>query len=484
LRGDRLMTKFIGRTNELNELRNLLGKKTASLVVLQGRRRIGKSRLIEEFAKSDVFYHFSGIPPTPETTKQSELDEFSRQIHLQTGLPELKADDWSKLFIFLYEKVKHARVIILFDEISWMGSKDPDFLGKLKNAWDIYFNKNPELILVLCGSVSSWIEKNIVSSTGFMGRPSLYMTLDELSLMDCNQFWGKQNKNISSFEKFKILALTGGVPRYLELINPKLPAEMNIKHLCFSKHGPLLNEFEHIFSDIFSKRSEIYKKIVKQLVKGPATADDLAVGSELTRTGSFDEYLNDLVLSGFIVRDYTWHLKTGKISKLSQYRLKDNYIRFYLKYILPIKEKIRKGRYQEVALTLLPGWETIMGLQFENVILNNHAVIIRLLGIKPEEIIADNPFFQRATSQQKGCQIDYLIQTKFDTLYICEIKFSKHPIGLSIISEMKEKINRLKVPRHMSRRSVLIHVNGVTDEVRESEYFSNIIDFSNLLCCS
>ncbi len=475
------MTGFIGRTGELKELNSLVEKRTSSLVVLQGRRRIGKSRLVEEFGKGKTFYVLSGIPPTAETTKQSQLDEFAKQLHSQTGLPEIKADDWSKLFLLLAEKVKQGRVIILFDEISWMGSKDPDFLGKLKNAWDLHFKKNPKLILVLCGSVSSWIEKNIVSSTGFMGRPSMYMRLEELPLNECNQFWDKQGKDISAFEKFKVLAITGGVPRYLELMNPKFSAEENIKRLCFSKNGPLLNEFEHIFADIFSKRSEIYKNIVKQLVKGPAMADELAKDIGLTRTGTFDDYLNDLVLGGFIARDYTWHLDTGKTSKLSHYRLKDNYVRFYLKYILANKTKIEKDRYKNVALTLLPGWETIMGLQFENLVLNNHASIINLLGIKPEEVIADNPFFQRPTARQLGCQIDYLIQTKFDTVYLCEIKFSKHAVGMNVISEMKEKVKRLKVPRHISRRPVLIHVNGVTDEVLEADYFSNIIDFGELL---
>ncbi|TAK71601.1 MAG: ATPase [Gammaproteobacteria bacterium] len=475
------MTKFIGRTSELKALRSLLEKNTASLVVLQGRRRIGKSRLIEEFAKNEKFYVFSGIPPTKETTKQSELNEFAKQLHLQTGLPEVQADDWSKLFLLLFEKVKQGRVIVLFDEISWMGSKDPDFLGKLKNAWDLSFKKNPKLMLVLCGSVSSWIEKNIVSSSGFMGRPSLYMTLDELKLNECNQFWHEHHKAISAFEKFKILAVTGGVPRYLELIDPKLSAEENIRQLCFLKNSPLANEFEHIFADIFSHRSDTYKKIVEQLVKRPTMADELAKSVGFTRTGTFDDYLNDLVLGGFVSRDYTWHLNTGKISKLSQYRLKDNYVRFYLKYVLPNKAKIEKDRYQEIALTLLPGWETIMGLQFENLVLNNHAAVMNRLNIKPEEVVVDNPFFQRPTTRQAGCQIDYLIQTQFDTVYICEMKFSRYPIGMSVVHEMKNKLNRLKVPRHISRRPVLIHVNGVTDEVLEAKYFFHIIDFGDLL---
>lgn len=475
------MTKFVGRTEELNELKGLMRKSTASMVILKGRRRIGKSRLIEELAIGETFYVISGIPPTPETTIQSQLDEFSRQLAEQTGLPEVFADDWSKLFTLLAEATKKGRIIILLDEISWMGSKDPDFLGKLKNAWDLKFKKNPKLMLVICGSVSSWIEKNIVNSTGYLGRPSLYITLDELSLEECNQFWNKQGKNIAAFEKFKILSVTGGIPRYLELIDPTLPAEENIRRLCFSKHGPLVNEFEHIFSDIFAKRSGIYRQIVEHLVDGTATADELADAVGLTRTGLFDGYLEDLILSGFIARDYTWHLSTGQPAKLSHYRLKDNYIRFYLKYILTNKPKIDKNRFNTTKLYSLPGWETIVGLQFENLILNNHMLITNALHIQPNEVILDGPYFQRATKQQRGCQIDYLIQTRFDTLYVCEVKFSKHPIGTEIIQEMQEKLDRLKVPRHMSRRPVLIHVNGVTEDLQDQNYFSEVIDFSRYL---
>jgi hypothetical protein len=116
-------------------------------------------------------------------------------------------------------------MIVLFDEISWMGSKDPDFLGKLKNAWDLYFKKNPKLIFILCGSVSSWIDKNILSHTGFLGRISYRLTLEELPLKDCNQFWSSAGGQISAYEKLKVLSITGGVPRYLEEIKPRMSAE-------------------------------------------------------------------------------------------------------------------------------------------------------------------------------------------------------------------------------------------------------------------
>src|SRR3990170_612482 len=212
---------FVGRKHELSVLNRFISKKSASLLVVKGRRRIGKSRLIEEFAKPYKFYSLSGIAPTEKTTAQSQRDDFSNQLS-KHGLPNIYAKDWNDLFWLLADKTKKGRVIILLDEISWMGSKDPDFLSKLKNAWDLRFKKNPHLILVLCGSASSWIEKNILSSTGFVGRISFTLTLDELPLKDCKYFWGNKAAHISAMEKLKLLSVTGGIPRYLEEVDSRL----------------------------------------------------------------------------------------------------------------------------------------------------------------------------------------------------------------------------------------------------------------------
>lgn len=476
-----MATEFIGRKDELKALTSLLEQRSANFVVVKGRRRIGKSRLIKEFAKdTKKLYAFSGLPPTSSTTAQSQRDEFARQLAENLELPGLKGEDWGNLFTLLAKYAQKGRAIIFFDEISWMGSKDSDFLGKLKNAWDGQFSQNPKLMLILCGSVSSWIEKNIVNSTGFVGRPSLYLTLDELPISDCNAFWNKK-QGISAYEKFKVVSVTGGVPRYLELINPKLSAEENIKQLCFTRYGALTNEFEHIFTDIFAHRSQLYKHILLQLSSGSLDQESLAKKVGIPQSGDLSEYLNDLALSGFIARDFTWSLKTGKLSKLSRYRLKDNYVRFYLKYILPNKAKIDKGSFHARTLSALPGWDGMIGLQFENLVLNNHRTIIQLLGIHPDDVIFENPFFQRKTARQRGCQIDYLIQTRFNCVYICEIKFSRFVIVPDVIQEIKEKIFALKLPRHYSYRPVLIHVNGVREDVVESGFFAGIIDFSDLL---
>ena len=361
-----------------------------------------------------------------------------------------------------------------------MGSQDPLFLGKLKNAWDMEFKANPELILILCGSVSSWIEENILNSTGFMGRISLTLFLQELKLYECDQFFNQIGFRGTAYDKFKILSITGGVPRYLEEIQPDLPAEANLQQLCFHPSGVLFKEFKDIFSDLFSQRSITYEKIIAALIEGGKELADIAQETKLTTNGYLSSCLDDLLRLGFIRRDYSWSFKGGKESGLSRFRLSDNYLRFYLKYIEPHKAKIINERFFYTSLSRLPAWDTIMGFQFENLVIASRQLLWKHLPFSPADIVNDNPFFQRKTKRNKGCQIDYLIQTRYNALFACEIKFSKNMIQSDVIVQVKEKIARLSQPRGFSCWPVLIHVNGVSDSVINSGYFSQIIDFSSL----
>ena len=165
---------------------------------------------------------------------------------------------------------------------------------------------------------------------------------------------------------------------------------------------------------------------------------------------------------------------------MSRYRLSDNYARFYLKYIQSNKTKINNFQFADAHLSHLKGWSSTLGLQFENLVLNNRRSLWKQLHIPPEAIINDNPYFQRKTQRNAGCQIDYMIQLADNILYICEIKFSKHRIGMSVAAEMKKKINHLSLPKHFSYQTVLIHVNGVNDELEDSDDFTHIIDFGSL----
>ena len=475
------MTYFVGRKNEISDLQRISRKKSASLVVIKGRRRIGKSRLVEEFASKYKFLRFSGVPPVDGASAQSQREIFAKQLSTQFNLPDLAAKDWDDLFLFLVQKVQTDRVVILFDEISWMGSKDPNFLGKLKNAWDTGFKNNPELILILCGSVSTWIQENIISSTAFFGRISLCITLGELSISESNTFLEHLGFRRSVYEKFKILSVLGGVPWYLEQIDPKLSADENIQNLCFKKSGMLFDEFNLIFHDLFKSGVEIYKKIIATLVEGPAELGVIAESVSYAKSGVLSQYLENLIEAAFITRDFTWIIKDGRISRLSQFRLSDNYLRFYLKYIAKYKNKIIEDDFYDVSISNLPEWTSVMGLQFENLVLKNRHVIKRILNLRSEDIVADNPFFQRKNTKQQGCQIDYLLQTRFNTLFVCEIKFSRNEIKSDILAEMKNKLSRLSIPKGFACLPVLIHVNGIDEHVLDKQYFTEVIDFVELL---
>lgn len=472
---------FVGRKNELKTLESLTHKKAASLVVIRGRRRIGKSRLIKEFAKPYRFLNFIGLPPTPKTNAQIQRDIFAEQLAKNLSAPQLKASNWSELFSSLAKETRHGRIVILFDEISWMGSEDDAFLGKLKNSWDEEFKENGELMLILCGSVSAWIEENILQNTGFVGRLSSVLDLKELSLPECNQLLNIIGFRGGVYEKFKLLSVTGGIPRYLEEIRSDRLADENLRELCFTKQGVLFREFKEIFLDIFSKRSHLYKKIIESLVDGKKEASEILDYLQRAKTGRLSEYMEHLLLSGFISRDYTWNVHSEKESILSHYRLSDNYLRFYLKYIDTNKNKIENDRFENNALSSLPGFDSIIGLQFENLALNNRMFIWEKLNIHPADIVTDNPYFQRPQLRKKGCQIDYLIQTKTKILYACEIKFSKNKISSKVIGDMQKKIEAFYLPRGFAILPVLIHVNGATSKLIDQQYFSHIINFSDLL---
>lgn len=472
------MKKFLGREHELGLLNGLHHKSSASMVVIKGRRRIGKSRLIEEFAKNKTFFQFIGLPPMAQTTAQSQRDAFGKQLEKVLDMP-VKTDDWFEIFWLLAKHTKSGKKIILFDEISWMGSKDHSFLGKLKTVWDTHFKQNDDLILILCGSISTCIQNEILNDTGFLGRISLTMTLKELPLNICNQFLSKSK--ISAFEKFKFLSVVGGVPKYLEEWQNGISADENIKRLCFDENGMLFHEFDKVFADSLSSSSPVYQKIIRYLSKKPAERSDLISHLSRESGGDLTDYLENLISAGFISRDYTWKIKEGKFSKLSQFRLSDNYIRFYLRYILPNRHKIIAGDFQGRSLSTLPNWASMQGLQFENLILANRSIIKKFLNIYPEDVEIDNPYFQPDTNRVKGCQVDYLIQTRTNLIYVFEVKFSRNLISKKVIQEMKDKISKLSVPKNFSCVPVLIHVNGVEDSVVDENYFYRVIDFKEFL---
>jgi AAA+ ATPase superfamily predicted ATPase len=467
---------FVGREEQLDDLKNLMRKKSASLVTCRGRRRIGKSSLITEFGRSAArFLVFEGLPPRPGLSNREQLKAFSVQLAQQTALPAVTLDNWPQAFQLLAGTIRNEWTVVLLDEISWLGGYDPDFPGHLKTAWDTLLKTHPKLIVVLCGSVSAWIMKNILHNTGFAGRDSWDIVLPELPLHHCNQFWGKAGKRISASEKLSLLSVTGGVPKYLEEIDPGLLAEENIRRLCFQREGILFREFDQIFSEVFGKRAAGYKAIVETLAYGSRSLQEVSKALGKTRSGHLSEYLADLTLGGFLAKDTAFNPKTGRDTRVERYRLCDNYARFYLRYIAPHREKIEKGLMRKMS----PEWPAVRGLQFENLVLSNIPSLVRLLGLGGTPLVAAAPYLQRPTLRRQGCQVDLLIRTKH-SLYVVEIKH-RGAIGPSVINEVREKVIRLSVESGVSIRTVLVYEGKLDPKVEEEGYFDFLFPFARLL---
>jgi uncharacterized protein len=243
----------------------------------------------------------------------------------------------------------------------------------------------------------------------------------------------------------------------------------------------LSREFGDIFSDIFGQRSNNFKKIVTALSQGPLSNTQIAELTKLPKTGRLSEYMQELTLSGFVSKAMSWEIKTKKsLVRNFKYRLKDNYLRFYLKYIEPKLNEINSGQLAQQSISSLPNWPAIAGLQFENLVINNAHLVLEALNLNKNDIVKYGSYFQNKTKKHNACQIDCLTQTKFNTLFLCEIKFSSNEITSKIINEVEQKIQKIDKPKGYSVFPVLIHANSVHPSIVEADYFSRIIDVSDV----
>ena len=471
---------FIGRKHELSRLQALRKKKTPNLVVVKGRRRVGKSRLINFFASTcpgNKFWDFAGLAPGEGMSGQTQRDNFARQLATHLKLPPFTFQDWSDAFEHLNGHIKSGD-IILFDEISWMGHKDPSFVSKLKAWWD---KQQLSIMVVFCGSVSTWIEENILKSTAFFGRIDLTMTLEPLPIPDANRLLRASGFQGSDFDTYKLLSVLGGIPWYLKQIIPGQTVDNLIKQLCFEKDGLLVLEFDRIFHDLFNRKGVAYKKILDSLKDGTKTLADVRKITDFPHSGTLSSLMEHLIIAGFVQKQNLWSFKTNKLLKQSLYRICDPYMRFYLKCIEPQRNKIDLNGFANGDSSCLSGFEAHLGLQIEQLLLQNRNMLLTSIGINPANIVASGPFRQSKTTTKRGCQIDFLVQTTTKNLFVCEFKFKRRELGLDTISEVQDKISALKVPRGFAVIPVLFHIGGVSSNVATSDYFYRIIDISDFL---
>ena len=472
---------FVGRKDILLRLEGLWRKAVPSLVTVRGRRRIGKSTLVEEFARqtADHFIAIEGQAPGNGVNNKTQLRSFVEQLSTHTNAPDVPVANWLQAFQLLANALpKDGRVVVLLDEISWMGGYDATFPGTLKVAWDRMLKKRNNMVLILCGSVSSWIAENILNGTGFVGRDSLDFVVEELPLKVCKAFWGGAAGQVSMQDVLDVLSITGGVPKYLEEIDPSIPAEENIRQMCFTREGILFRDFNQIFSQLFGMKTEARKAIMRAIAYGSKSAAEIAETMGVERNGHLVDSLAELELAGFIAKDGGVNPCTGRDGRIVRYRLKDNYSRFYLHHIEPNAKAVEAGLFQYGSLSSLKGWNAIKGLQFENLVVSNFKSLLPMLGIEGASLLSAAPYSRAGSGAKRGVQIDLLLQTK-TTAYVIEIK-RRERFGEEIVDEINAKVDAVGFRTGMSRRTVLVYDGTLAPNVRTEHLLDFIIPIDRL----
>ncbi len=473
------MNRFAGRKIEVERILGSFSSRKGTLNVIRGRRRIGKTRLIRELAnqkKKVVLRYLTSTPPDKRMSDEDERLSYSEQVKSEFSLSYMPPHEtWIELFAFIADMCRDKNTILAIDEVNWLATKSSSFISSFFYLWESKFTHKKNFMVILSGSLSSWIEENIIMNKGFVGRISLDLVLRELQLNDMPTFFGERLHRTSKFDLIKMISAVGTVPRYLEELDLSHTAERNLKEIVFSKGGFLYDEFEQMFYDLFSKKNKLYRKILETigLSKTLLTPKEVMAAIGKTYAGRDSEAFHVLSESGFTKKQYIWDLNKQKRTRFFVLRISDNYTAFYFRCVMKVKEKA----LNTTIITSPNNLPSLLGLQFENVVYNNIRFVLDKLDIDDSEVIFAGGYTQQATKARKGCQVDLLIQTK-RRIYVCECKLYSNEIGKSIISEVQRKLERIVSVKGTTYHPVLIHANTVSDNVVDSDYFDEIIDIT------
>ena len=476
--------RFFGREEIIQQLSDLWGKTVSSLVTCRGRRRIGKSTLIEKFAADSHarFIKIEGLKPTDKTTDEDERRTFAEQLALQSDAERTCPENWLSAFKRLAKEIDDGeRTVVLLDEVSWMAQFDDSFAGTLKIAWDNFLKRHDRLVFVICGSVSMWIRENVIDNKAFFGRRSLDIVVPELPVRECVKFWGEKAAQIPEGEIVDFLSVTGGVPKYLEELNPSLSTAENLRRMAFLPHSVLRTDFDEMFTDVVTRQPRLSGQVLRSLVHGPKSVTEIASALGVSRGGDISGALSQLMESGLVSGQAGKNPKTGEDLKIVRYRIRDNYTRFYLRYLEPVKDMIDVDSYEFSALEQFDGWKIDLGFQFENLVLNNFREILKPLHLDNVLVRSAAPYVKKGSSKtgEKGLQIDLLVQTNM-SLCLVEIK-RKAKIGREVIEAMKEKCARVPHVKDVALRTALVYEGELDRSVEADGYFDAIVPFRKLL---
>ena len=431
------MSKLIGRDVERAILKDALKSDQPELIVVYGRRRVGKTFLIRNTYSKHIIFEFSGVY---KANLPEQLTNFYfTLLDLQPGISIPK--NWIEAFHMLrsyFVKLRSRKKKVIFiDEFPWLDSRKSGFLPAFDNFWNSFVSKRKDLIVVVCGSAASYMINKIVKNRGGLhNRLTQRIHLPPFNLYEAEQLLRRKGIKLARYDLVLLYMAMGGVPLYLDKIKIGESVPQIIDRLCFSKDGFLRHEFENVFASLFTN-FENHESIIRSLakVRKGQTRNEVLRKSKIKSGGTLTKTLIELEQSGFI-ENYTPY--TGK--KDSLYRLTDEYCLFYLKFIEHVKPT---SRAYWAKIQGQPIFRTWAGFSFETICLK-HINEIKA-GLKISGIHSTHGSWTRKYSNQ-NVQIDLLIDRDDNVINLCEMKFYNTEFTLTkkYSNELMKKMNSFR----------------------------------------
>lgn len=472
---------MIGRKKEQKKLLEIYNNNQADLVAVYGRRRIGKTFLIQETFNNNFFFKHSGLSlDENEENKQTQkqLNNFYNSLIVYGAKNIEIPKNWFEAFLdlekLILEKDNGDKQVIFIDELPWLDTKGSDFISAFEGFWNGFACGRKNIMVIICGSAISWIENNLINNHGGLyGRVTYEIKLEPFTLKECKEFFESKNIRFSNYDIVQAYMAIGGIPYYLNYFDNTKSLTQNINDLFFKRSSVLYFEFDRLFNSMFVNPT-MTKKIVELLYtkKIGYSREEIIQKLKIADNGNLSKYLNSLIASNFIVK----YIPFGITKKTKYYKLIDPYCLFYLNFIEKknAKEDFWINNYLKPTVT---SWR---GYAFENICFNHIEQIKYKLGIAA--VGAEISSWYYNNNSEKG-QIDLLIKRNDNVINVCEIKFYSDDFVVNkddykkITSRCEEIYNY--IPKKFAVCSTLITTYGLFKN-EYSSIFQNIITLNDL----
>jgi hypothetical protein len=470
--------KFVARAEELSILERAYNQDSSSFVAVYGRRRIGKTELINHFVRTKLCPLFS-VTGAYDATLKSHLNNFANKCLLAFGCQKPTFDDWDEAFIFLQQEIakvslkKGCKFTIFIDELPWLAeSKKSGFKSALSLFWNDFASKREDILLIVCGSSTSWIINHIVQDRGSLAnRITAIIHLQSFTLTETKAFLeAKGHKGLTHKVVLDYFMALGGVAHYLGLLEKKHSFVQNMEMLFFQPHALLRTEYYNLFATLF-KNHETHENIIKHLCKrwSGLTLSQLGAKKNLQLGSTLSNALRELEESGFLVKRQRYGQKKRDIL----YSIGDPFIYFFTKWVegISMVELTQNQNYfhKVYASSSYRSWA---GFAFENISHTHLFQIKKALGIGA---VITQSYYWSATDKKQGTQIDILLERADDVINIIECKYynKEFTIDKAYAKNLQNKVE-LFYEKSKYRGSIQV-VMLTAFGVKQNGYFDEIV---------